>query len=146
MRPWVPLVALTLALAPLTVVRPVLVQGHSMEPSLRHGSLHLALRAWLLPAPRRGEVWVVRGPEGPTVKRVLGLPGETIRWDGPDVFLGTRRLLEPWVAFPDREGAGQQACGSGYLLLGDNRPQSRDGRTWGPLPGAGFQARLQAAP
>jgi signal peptidase I len=146
MRPWVPPAALALALSPLLALRPVAIQGHSMAPGLRDGSLHLARRAWLAPAPARGEVWVVDGPDGPSVKRVVGLPGETIRWDGPDLWVGDRRLVEPWVAFPDRVGAGQRACGDGFLLLGDNRPQSRDGRAWGPLPRAAFRARVQVAP
>lgn len=142
MRPWVPLAALALALAPLAVVHPVRVSGHSMEPTLHDGDLRWILRAWACPAPRRGEIWVVAGPEGSSVKRVLGLPGEVVTWQGPDLCIDGRRLEEPWVVHPDRSGQGRQACGPGYLVLGDNRPESRDGRSWGPLAPAALQGRL----
>ncbi|WP_243294419.1 signal peptidase I [Geothrix mesophila] len=142
MKPWIPLAALALALSPLAVVHPVRVSGHSMEPALRDGDLRWALRAWASHGPRRGEVWVVAGPHGSSVKRVLGLPGETLSWDGPDLRIDGQRLEEPWVVHPERGGAGRQACGAGYLVLGDNRPDSQDGRTWGPLPARSLQGRL----
>ncbi len=142
MRPWVPLAALAVALSPLAVVHPVRVQGRSMEPALRAGELRWALRAWASHAPRRGEVWVIAGPEGASVKRVIGLPGEVVVWRGPDLWIGDRRLEEPWVLHPERAGAGRTACGTGFLVLGDNRPESRDGRAWGPLGADRLQGRL----
>ncbi len=142
MRPWIPLVAVALALAPLLVVRPVRISGHSMEPALRNGALCWSWRAWVVPAPRRGEVWLVEGPQGSSVKRVLGLPGDLVRWEGGDLWINDRRLEEPWVANPERTGGGQRACGGGYLVLGDNRPASQDGRSWGPLPTEALQGRL----
>jgi signal peptidase I len=142
MRLWVPLAALALALSPLLVVHPVRVSGHSMEPNLADGDLRWALRAWACPAPRRGEVWVVEGPQGSSVKRVLGLPGEAIAWRGPELWVNGQRLEEPWVLHPERSGAGQQDCGAGYLLLGDNRPESQDGRSWGALPAGRLRGRI----
>ena len=146
LRPWIPLAALALALAPLGVVRPVRVSGHSMEPALADGVLHWSWRAWVVPAPRRGEVWLVKGPQGASVKRVLGLPGEQVRWEGGDLWINHRRLDEPWVAHPERNGSGQKACGDGYLVLGDNRPASQDGRSWGPLPAEAMIGRLLVGP
>ena len=142
MKPWLPFAALALALSPLVVVVPVHVNGHSMEPTLRDGELHWALRAWASHAPRRGEVWLVVGPEGRSVKRVIGLPGEVVAWQGPEVWIQERRLEEPWVQFPERGGEGRQACGTGYLVLGDNRPASQDGRSWGPLPVGAMRGRV----
>lgn len=140
--PWTPLAALALALSPLAVVHPVRVAGQSMEPSLRSGDLRWVLRAWACTAPRRGEVWVVAGPDGEAVKRVLGLPGETVAWNGPDLQVDGRPLDEPWVVLPERGGAGSRACGDGYLVLGDNRSASRDGRDWGALPPAALRGRV----
>ncbi|MBK9797765.1 MAG: signal peptidase I [Holophagaceae bacterium] len=142
MRPWIPLAAMVLALSPLLVVHPVRVSGHSMEPALADGDLRWALRTWASHAPRRGEVWVVEGPQGSSVKRVLGLPGETISWRGPGLWINGQRLEEPWVLHPERSGAGQQDCGAGYLLLGDNRPESQDGRSWGSLPTGRLRGRI----
>jgi signal peptidase I len=142
MKAWLPFLALGLALSPLTVVHPVRISGHSMEPALRDGSLGFALRAWATHAPRRGETWVVEGPEGPSVKRVIGLPGESVDQLRGDLRLSGRFLDEPYVAQAEREDGGPWRCGEGYLVLGDNRPASRDGRVWGPLPRAAFKARL----
>ena len=142
MRPWVPLAALALAASPLLLLRPSPVRGESMAPALREGQLAWGLRAWAAGAPARGEVWVVQGPEGPSVKRVLGLPGETVRLAGPRLYVDGRWIEEPWVRWPEPEDMGPWACGEGYLVLGDNRPRSRDGRAWGPLPRAAFLARV----
>jgi signal peptidase I len=142
MRPWIPLAALALVLSPLAVVHPVRVSGRSMEPALREGNLRWALRAWASHAPRRGEVWMIEGPQGFSVKRVLGLPGDTVLWRGPDLWINGQRLDEPWVVHPDRGGEGDRTCGDGYLVLGDNRPESQDGRSWGPVPAKSMLGRI----
>lgn len=142
MKPWIPVAALALALSPLSVIHPVRVRGRSMEPALRDGELRFALRAWIAGAPRRGQVWVVEGPEGASVKRVVGLPGERLDQVRGDLRLRGRPLEEPYVAFTERADGGPWACGEGFLVLGDNRPASRDGRAWGPLPRRAFQDRL----
>ncbi|HJV23265.1 MAG TPA: signal peptidase I [Holophagaceae bacterium] len=142
MKPWVPAAALALALSPLLVLRPSPVRGDSMAPGLRDGALAWGLRAWVVAPPARGEVWVVQGPEGPSVKRVLGLPGETLELKGPRLTVDGRWIEEPYVNWPEREDQGPWTCGEGYLVLGDNRPRSRDGRAWGPLPRTAFLARV----
>ena len=142
MRPWIPLAALALALSPLGMVHPMRVSGHSMEPALADGDRHWVLRAWASHAPRRGELWVVEGPQGVSVKRVLGLPGDTVIWRGPDLWINGQRLEEPWVVQPERSGEGQQVCGTGYLVLGDNRPEIQDGRSWGSLPPGSLRGRI----
>lgn len=138
--------ALALALAPLLVVHPVRVSGRSMEPALQDGELRWGLRAWASHAPRQGEVWVVDGPQGASVKRVLGLPGDTVEWQGPDLWINDRRLDEPWVLHPERSGEGTRVCGNGYLVLGDNRPDSQDGRRWGALPPKALRGRILWTP
>jgi len=142
MKPWIPLAALALALSPLLVVHPVRVSGHSMEPALQDGDLRFALRAWASHGPRRGEVWVVEGPHGSSLKRLLGMPGETVSWNGPDLWINGQRLDEPWVLHPERSGEGTRVCGNGYLVLGDNRPDSQDGRAWGAVPITALRGRI----
>jgi signal peptidase I len=142
MKPWIPIAALALALSPLLVVHPVRVSGRSMEPAMKDGDLRWALWGWASHTPRRGEVWVVEGPHGTSIKRVLGLPGETAEWQGPDLWIDGQRLEEPWVAHPERGGQGRTGCGKGFLVLGDNRPDSQDGRSWGPLPAKALRGRV----
>lgn len=142
MKPWIPAAAIALALSPLLVVHPVRVSGRSMEPAMKDGELRLALWDWVSPAPRRGQIWLVEGPHGPSVKRVMGLPGETVEWLGPDLWVDGQQTDEPWVVHPERQGQGRTGCGRGYLVLGDNRPDSQDGRSWGPLPARAMRGRV----
>jgi signal peptidase I len=140
-KAWVPIAALTLALSPLVVVHPLRIQGQSMAPALRDGELRFALRAWAAGAPRRGEVWLVAGPEGLAVKRVAALPGEAVELRDGDLLVDGRRIPPPVSAMLERQD-GVWSCGEGYFVLGDNRPASRDSRAWGPLPSCAFQTRV----
>ena len=134
--------AAALALSPLAFVHPFHVHGRSMEPTLQDGELCWALWAWCAGAPTRGQVWVVAGPQGGAVKRVVGLPGEHLEEKEGQLWIAGRVLPEPYVLQGDRENAGPWDCGTGYFLAGDHRPQSQDSRTWGPLPRAALQGRV----
>jgi signal peptidase I len=142
MRPWIPLAALALALSPLLVVYPVRVSGRSMEPAVHDSDLRWSLRAWASHPPRRGEIWVVEGPHGSSIKRVIGLPGETVDWRGETTWVNGQRLDEPWVIHPERSGEGKLTCADGYFVLGDNRPESQDGRSWGGVPKRAMRGRI----
>lgn len=141
-RLWPYGLALAIALSPLTVIHPVKVEGHSMEPGLRDGQLVFALWPWCAGAPARGQVWIVEGPEGSAIKRLIGLPGETVAERGGDLWIGGTRLREPYVAQVDATDGGPWACSDGYLVMGDNRPRSEDGRAWGPLSRSALRGRV----
>jgi signal peptidase I len=141
-RLWPFAAAAALALSPLVFVHPVRIQGRSMEPALRDGELRWGWWSWCAGEPRRGQVWVVMGPDGEAVKRVVGLPGETLVEKEGELWLAGRVLPEPYVERGDREAGGPWDCGGGYFLAGDHRPASRDSRAWGPLPRGAFQARV----
>jgi signal peptidase I len=141
-RLWLYGSALAIALSPLAAIHPLKVDGHSMEPGLRDGQLVWVLRPWCAGPPRRGQVWEAEGPDGPAIKRIIGLPGEKVSEKGGDLWIGGARLHEPYVAQVDATDGGPWLCGSGYLLLGDNRPRSEDGRAWGPLPEAALRGRI----
>jgi signal peptidase I len=99
--------------------------------------------------PRRGDVVVFRYPEDPHtdfVKRVIGLPGETIIIRDKKVFIDGRELPEPYAIFRDRQtqhpnypshrdqfGPYRVPAGE-YFMMGDNRDQSHDSRFWGSVP------------
>lgn len=141
MKPWVPIAALALALSPLTVIHPVHISGLSMEPALRDGELVWAFWGWCAGSPERGELWLVQGPEGMSVKRAVGLPNERIEAKDGEIFINGSRLNEPYVRNSDHL-SGSWACLDGYLMLGDNRSQSHDGRAWGPLPKSALKSRV----
>ena len=141
MKPWVPIAALVLALSPLLVIHPVHISGRSMEPALPDSKLVWALWSWCAGTPKRGELWLVKGPEGISVKRVIGLPTEFVESRNGEIFINGSWLSEPYVERSDRF-TGAWACRDGYLMLGDNRPQSHDSRAWGPLPKSSLKSRV----
>lgn len=90
---------LLVALAVFTVPRRHEIDGISMAPALRPGDI--VSSGWLpqsdhLVPPRRFERWLLRAPDGtPVIKRVVGLPGETIRISGGDLVIDDSPLLTP---------------------------------------------------
>ena len=141
-RLWPYGLGLLIALSPLAVIHPEKVRGHSMEPAFSDGQMVLARWPWCSGKPARGEVWIVDGPNGPAIKRVIGLPGETVSEKNGDLWINGARLDEPYVAHVDATDGGPWPCGGGYLVLGDNRPRSEDGRAWGPLLLSALRGRV----
>ena len=100
---------------------------------------------------RRGDVVVFKYPDEPErdfIKRVIGLPGETLELRNKKVFVNGRELEEPYVHFLEpasdageitsfdvRERYGPVRVPEGqYFVMGDNRDNSQDSRYWGFLP------------
>ncbi|GAC1451543.1 MAG: signal peptidase I [Ktedonobacterales bacterium] len=120
------------------------VDGPSMMPTLQNQEYILVDKAeYYLHPPQRGDIIVFVYPhsmpdhEQDFVKRVIGVPGDTVRvgTDGV-VYVNDVRLNEPYVADLDNPyqpntwtlGTNQ------YFVLGDNRGDSSDSRAWGPVP------------
>jgi signal peptidase I len=125
-------------------LEPMLVQGESMRPTLVPGQ-RIAVGPLPEPLPR-GAVVVVRHPEREgfeVVKRVVGLPGERVRLVGGRLEVDGLQLREPYLAGaapapPGAAGRGTVALdvllgADEYLVLGDNRDASSDGRAFGPV-------------
>jgi len=119
----------------------VQVVGESMLPSL-HDAEHLLLNRWIyhLRTPRAGDIVVFHDPldHSLAVKRVIGVPGDAVEIKSGGVFLNGCKLSEPYLArnmptFPFMTRSTQFfVCDRGrYLVLGDNRKNSADSRTYG---------------
>ncbi len=88
--------------------------------------------------PRRADIIVFRFPNDPSrdfVKRVIGLPGETVSMKRGEVFIDGDRLDEPYLMEKDNYTmAPTLVPPNSYFVLGDNRDGSSDSRHWGPVP------------
>lgn len=101
-----------------------------MAPGLRPGDYLLAVRPGSI---ARGEVVVARrGGSLEVVKRVVGLPGERVRVEDGRVWVEGRELSEPHASGTGPPGEWSLGPGQ-YLLLGDQRDRSTDGRSFGPV-------------
>lgn len=138
----------TLALALLIVVpvryflfQPFVVSGNSMHPNFTGGDyLFVDEISYRLREPKRGEVVVFRAPPNPStryIKRIIGLPGETIKIrEGEVEIIGEEVLDESDYLTSENYTFSHdiQLRDDEYFVLGDNRPFSADSRNWGPLP------------
>jgi signal peptidase I len=116
------------------------VEGTSMGPTYSAGTL-LYGAPILTPLDRGDVVLLDDGKEDYAVKRIIGLPGETIQlWRG-HVFINRQMLVEPYLpkhiytypVEPEHRGATFMLGEDQYFVLGDNRPYSADSRTYGPV-------------
>jgi signal peptidase I len=135
-RELVELFLLSLAVAVLLVTfiaQPFVVDGTSMEPSLVDGErLIVSKLSYHLGQPARGDVVVFRFPgdrHQRFIKRVVGLPGETVSIRDGKVLVDGRPLAEAYLADATFGEYGPVRVPRGRLfLLGDNRANSRDSR------------------
>ncbi len=126
------------------VAQPFIVSGASMLPTIAPREyLVIDVLSHLLREPERGEVLIFRYPFDTSVyfvKRVIGLPGETVtitdgavtieKPTGELVILTEEYLFD---AYRTRETQTTKLAEGEYFVMGDNRKGSSDSRVWGPL-------------
>lgn len=123
------------------------VYGQSMEPTLHtHQRLVIEKISYHLHPPRRGDVVVLKLPEPATrdmlIKRVVGLPGETIEIRDGKVWIDGQTLTEQYVMQDAGANMPPRVVPPEHVfVLGDNRGASNDSRYFGPMPNAQIVGR-----
>ena len=126
------------------VAQPFIVSGASMEDTFRHSEyLIVDQLTYHLQEPRRGDVAIFRYPQDPSkffIKRVIGLPGDTVVIDGDQVVIRNSAypegftLQEPYVRRMSGDAFIEETLGDReFFVMGDNRDESSDSRVWGVL-------------
>ena len=163
-----------------TAIQNFKVEGSSMDPTLSHGQYvivdkvsyfrlntdrfsriipvwksHKSRSQFALDPPKRGEIIVFSYPLNPDrdfVKRVIGIPGDTIEITNGEVTVNGKLIKENYINSLTPKGDLWFADGfrpeittlqdQQYFVLGDNRLGSNDSRNWGPVPEDNIHGRV----
>ena len=123
------------------VVQNYRIESHSMEPNFYEGQFILVNKlAYKLGEPTRGDVIVFHNPDNPDedyIKRVIGLPGDSLELHDQMIFINGEVLPEPFdqnVMSPGTVFGPIVVEPDHLFVMGDNRDDSQDSRFWGLLP------------
>ncbi|KKU87470.1 MAG: Signal peptidase I [Microgenomates group bacterium GW2011_GWF2_47_9] len=141
------------ALVYMFLFQPHQVDGQSMEPTFHNNEYILTDKlSYRLHAPKRGDVVVFHSPQDQRVdfiKRIVGVPGDTLMIQGGHVYLNGEKLAETYINDPGKvlpgkfmkEGQSLKVPSDNYLVMGDNRLHSSDSREWGLVTKQGIVGR-----
>ena len=165
------LLALVVLIVLQATVRNFKVEGSSMAPTLESGQFLVVDQAsflkfdrerlsrvvpfwkvdeaepeFVFTPPERGEIIVFRYPRDTTkdfVKRVLGLPGETVEVRSGTVYVNGEAIREQYLRRLDGSSVPPLILGEKeYYVIGDNRRNSNDSRAWGAVPEENIVGRV----
>jgi len=137
----------------LLIMRPHKISGQSMMPNFPDSEYLLTEKVtYYLRNPLRGDVIVFTPPISNTdefIKRVIGLPGETVMVQNDHVYINDKLLQEPYLKDTVMTTGGtfltdgqEFTVPEGeYFVMGDNRPNSSDSRYWGPITKSAISGR-----
>ncbi|HJQ37582.1 MAG TPA: signal peptidase I [Thermoanaerobaculia bacterium] len=140
-------IAIVLAVVVRAAVHIYSIPSASMSPTLEVGD-RIVVTRYLGAAPERGHVIVFQSPRDERellVKRVIAVPGDLVDARLGRVRIGMHTMPEPYVLHQATTGAIDQQLvpGDCYYVLGDNREESLDSRSWGVVPRASIVGRAR---
>ena len=129
-------------------IQPVVVEGTSMLPQLHDGErllvnklVYYKIQSVSWGHIERGDIvvfWFPNDPDKSYVKRVIGLPGETVEVRNGKVFINGQELKEEYLDVEHNQTlqsvAAKRVEDHHYFVMGDNRDNSHDSRYWGLVP------------
>lgn len=145
---WDWLKALTIAFIIAAIIRyfiftPIIVDGHSMMPTL-HNSDRMIINkiSYHIGKPHRFDIIVFHATKSKDyIKRIIGLPGETVSYKNDVLYINGNPIKEPFLDAYKKRINGELTYDFKYkvpqgdvFVLGDNRQNSKDSRVIGPIP------------
>lgn len=134
----------------LFIMSPQEINGASMEPNFHNGEYILTNKViYRFREPDRGEVIIFKSPSNKEIdyiKRIIGLPGDTVKLENSIFYVNGRSISEPYLDPEIRTYGGRflqenieiTVPPGHYFVAGDNRPHSADSREFGPVPKEDF--------
>lgn len=116
----------------LFVVTPIRVNGTSMMNTLHPKDIMILNKtAYLTKGPKRFDIVVVRLDDEDIIKRVIGLPGEVIEYKNNVLYVNGKKVEEKVKGLETADYKSEKIPAGSYLVMGDNREASYDGRAFG---------------
>jgi signal peptidase I len=143
------ILALILFLAINAISERIRVESISMQPTLFPGDYVIVnkLAYKLNNTPHRGDVIVFRYPPNPEqipyIKRIIGLPGDQIHIANGKIYINGELMLEPYLKVTTTRGGDWTVPAGQLFVMGDNRNNSSDSRSWGFVPFANIIGRAE---
>ena len=119
----------------------VQLQGFSMAPNFTDGQIFQIFDVPLSEL-KRGDLVLMKRDGEQLIKRLVGLPNETISIHDGKIFINGTPLVEPYKTIPLTYTVDETKLDSdSYFVLGDNRPYSSDSHAWGPAKGSEIKGK-----
>ncbi len=127
----------------------IVVESISMQPALFPGDYAIVNKLAYSShnTPRRGDVILFEYPPNPNsipyFKRIIGLPGDQVHIADGKIYINGELIAEPYIIVTTNRGGDWTVPANQYFVLGDNRNNSSDSRSWGFVPSENIIGRVE---